>query len=763
MRRTKTNVATRPSPINANDYQASSNTDDASSVRPPVVTPDGQENVAFSSSFAHCGAAVVPVKSQKTGATKHTWRYFLEKVRQKIRAEYPGASFGQQSKLASAFYQEIPEAKMAWFKQELLAGNLPELRDLYPSEDAKKRKSKLFEGLEYLFALNGGSYQRQWWSGETLVNTINQLTQAPFNGIFNPAREPFEPKELQKALAAGLGSKDLVGGDSADFGESATYKTHFLLKFKSREGLQYYLYVDESLAETPKVVRELDILATDKVRAKQMNQMEFLPLDLIDLSNYWHSTECQKTFVPIEGETTKEAAEKQMHLLRDAANDKREMKKLIDGLDGDTALSRDLLLGEIDEKEDTWVRLPVQISQADIDDLVADYQQLCLYISLALQLVLEEDGMSLVIHWKKKCGAAVKKLKAIGVTYYTGEGGESVMNWFAVFRKFRSFPNLLLESKRYGPPILLDHPRLVIRAIAFANEHLDNLSAQQMHEHFHNVLLPELIEEKQAAMNDRPNAEEIAREITIDALLKEYRIKRLCSRTINNWMHFMGLHRERYKKGCFTDVHNKPENVEANLLYCIDILTKYEFRSACWVQLKVERVKELQNEGQINESYEGYRYDSNCMAEFHVDDIKDACDLPELESNELGGLLSVRKEELFPGTRELLLFGHDEAVAHENAQNSFTWLGRNGEQPLRPKDLGTALHMSAYTNRQVGWHPKPTTLQLDEINGNRRGTNYLAEELAIKLYGTAVKHPLEAMDESFCWWVCLMSSSISRI
>jgi hypothetical protein len=144
-----------------------------------------------------------------------------------------------------------------------------------------------------------------------------------------------------------------------------------------------------------------------------------------------------------------------------------------------------------------------------------------------------------------------------------------------------------------------------------------------MHEHFHNILLPELIKERQAAMNDCPNAEEIQIEITIDALLAEYKIKSLCSRTINNLMHFMGLHVEQYKKGCFMDVHNKPENVEANLRYCINILTKYEFWLACWVQLMVEQVKELQSEGRINKSYEGYHYDYNHMSAFHVDDIKD--------------------------------------------------------------------------------------------------------------------------------------------
>jgi hypothetical protein len=95
------------------------------------------------------------------------------------------------------------------------------------------------------------------------------------------------------------------------------------------------------------------------------------------------------------------------------------------------------------------------------------------------------------------------------------------------------------------------------------------------------------------------------------------------------------------------------------------------------------------------------------------------------------------------------MFGHGEAVAHKKSQNTFTWLGQNGKQPLQPKDLGTALHMSAYTNQQVGWHPKPTILQLDEINGNCRSTKYLAEELAIKLYGTAKKQPWKPRLKAF--------------
>jgi hypothetical protein len=693
------------------------------------------------------------IESQATRVPR-IWNYFLnDLMRDKIRDEFPGASFGQQSKIASAFYKSVPEDRKAWLKQELSMGHKPELNDLYPLEDAMERKSKLFAGLQYLFDINMGSYQRQWWSGKVLVDAINRLSQVPFNKVFNPGRKPFESKEIQKALQKGLGSLFLADDGDDCYGDH-TSKSHFFIKSpRTRQGTFHFLYVNTRLPETPGMVEAIDASEFDGVKSKQMDEMEFLPLDLIDLINYWHSPECEMTFIPLDDETTREAVMHQAALLQQAANDKTKMMLLIDGLGEkhDDMFCRDLLLGDLSATGDEWVRLPVQIAQADIDELVADYQKVSLYISVALNLVLEEDGISGPVHWKKKCGAAVQKLKSVGITHFTGEVGVSVLNWFAVFRRFRCFPNLLLEAKRYGPSLLLKHPRLVKRALDFANENLDKLNTKLMHDHFHTVLLPQLIEEKRAEFDDHPDANIIRQEITIDVILREHNVKSLCMQTINNWMHFMGLDRHRYKKGCFTDIHNKPENIEANLRYCINIVTNLEFRSACWVQLTAERAKELQGEGRINKSYVGYMYDSNRMAEYHVDDVEGAYKLPELESSDAGGLLSVRKEALFPGTRELLMFGHDEAVAHENSQNSFTWIGRGGEQPLRPKDLGTALHMSAYVSRQVGWHPKPSTMQLGEINFNRQGTKYLAEELAIKLYGTAEKNPLTAEDESFCW------------
>jgi hypothetical protein len=125
------------------------------------------------------------------------------------------------------------------------------------------------------------------------------------------------------------------------------------------------------------------------------------------------------------------------------------MRQLIDGL-GDQyeeLFGRDLLLGNLSAGGDKWVCLPVRISQADIKEHVADYQKVCLYISVALKLVLEEDGVSGPVRWKNKCGAVIQKLTSVRITHYTGEVGVSVMNCFAIVQKFRCFPNLLLETK----------------------------------------------------------------------------------------------------------------------------------------------------------------------------------------------------------------------------------------------------------------------------------------------------------------------------
>ena len=164
-----------------------------------------------------------------------------------------------------------------------------------------------------------------------------------------------------------------------------------------------------------------------------------------------------------------------------------------------------------------------------------------------------------------------------------------------------------------------------------------------------------------------------------------------------------------------------------------------------------DRVAELKAEKRINPSYNGYQYElSNNvrMFEYHLDDITDRHTLPELASAAHGGLLSVRKPE---GSKEVRLWGHDEVVANAKVMPIICWNGSKGQQPMFPKDIGSPQHNSALVCEQVGWNPRPSPEQLIIINANRRGTKYIADEQAIRLYGTAEKQDLTADNEIFQW------------
>jgi hypothetical protein len=103
------------------------------------------------------------------------------------------------------------------------------------------------------------------------------------------------------------------------------------------------------------------------------------------------------------------------------------------------------------------------------------------------------------------------------------------------------------------------------------------------------------------------------------------------------------------------------------------------------------------------------------------------------------------------GLKEVMLWGHDELVASAKVMPKICWNASKGQHPLFPKDIGCAQHNSALVNDQVGWNQNPTPEQLEHINMNRRGTKYLAEDQAIRLYGTADKQDLTADNEIFQW------------
>jgi hypothetical protein len=75
-----------------------------------------------------------------------------------------------------------------------------------------------------------------------------------------------------------------------------------------------------------------------EVKAREVLKGDYLPVELIELINYWHSSEADTLFNPKDDETAFEASKNQMKLLEKAANDESTLRSIIDGLAPDDEL-----------------------------------------------------------------------------------------------------------------------------------------------------------------------------------------------------------------------------------------------------------------------------------------------------------------------------------------------------------------------------------------------------------------------------------------
>ena len=239
--------------------------------------------------------------------------------------------------------------------------------------------------------------------------------------------------------------------------------------------------------------------------------------------------------------------------------------------------------------------------------------------------------------------------------------------WFRVFRKDRLFPNPLLVEQ-HGISFFINNPSNVGKIRAFSNNNLANLTIGLVQDFILNVEVPRLIHYPMEQSGD---------ELTKEEFLKENGLKKICSNTVHRWMRFLGFKRDRYRKGFYTDNHEREDVVVHRIEYCIQFL-KLEIRAAVWVQLMVTKATELKAANRIMEANDGYRFerDGVAFAEYHVDDIEDAFSLQELNDNAFGGNVSVRKE---PNDKQIMMWGQDEIVSHEKQLSSMTWYGSKGQ------------------------------------------------------------------------------------
>jgi hypothetical protein len=103
--------------------------------------------------------------------------------------------------------------------------------------------------------------------------------------------------------------------------------------------------------------------------------------------------------------------------------------------------------------------------------------------------------------------------------------------------------------------------------------------------YLHTITLPALLLQRREELADETFE-------TTD-LLRENRLTKLTLETIHRWLDRLGFKYEAKKKGYYVDNHEKPETV-AYRRHFIKCYLKYEFRMFRWIQLSLEKVKELE-------------------------------------------------------------------------------------------------------------------------------------------------------------------------
>ena len=285
---------------------------------------------------------------------------------------------------------------------------------------------------------------------------------------------------------------------------------------------------------------------------------EFLPHKEYSLVNPWYDTIYESTFGCRDGETAEEAAKAQMTILGKAIECEKEMKSLIVEFDEDELLDDENQNGVMASDGMTWGKVPFRIGQADIDAFIRKLQVIALYLWNALKLALETDWTSERLEFKRKCAKATTKLKDVGFLMWQDKSGCPVLAWFEKFKKQRKFLNYLLRQKRFGPPILVENPAFAKRMREYGDGNLADLSVGKMREW--------VLDEGLQLLTDDVNLLKHPSDPTFtkDSIMKKYCLTRICRSTVHNWMLFLRYKQSPYKKGCYTAIHNKPENVKRN-------------------------------------------------------------------------------------------------------------------------------------------------------------------------------------------------------
>ena len=209
----------------------------------------------------------------------------------------------------------------------------------------------------------------------------------------------------------------------------------------------------------------------------------------------------------------------------------------------------------------------------------------------------------------------------------------------------------------------------------------------------------------------------------------------VCHSTVRNWMKALGYSYREHVKTFYCDAHERQDTIKYRDEYLKRYLFEYEPYMLRWIQIRMETIEEkFKNNGKYvtikekNELVKGVRkrkipeydellkrgrtYTANGinMIEFHVDSISDDWCRSKLQ-NEIDTAMKIH-DGLGTGMswfrknkkrKPLIDWGQDEAIFKQYISTKNTWTGRNGEFPIRPKDDGSGLMISAMQGRSYGF------------------------------------------------------------
>ena len=119
------------------------------------------------------------------------------------------------------------------------------------------------------------------------------------------------------------------------------------------------------------------------------------------------------------------------------------------------------------------------------------------------------------------------------------------------------------QKTRY-PPLLDANRQFKDDLLQFAKTNLSTLRVELMHNHVHEVMLPDLLQKRKQETGNHM--------LTLEQVLGEYGLKKLTMATLYRWMHSLGFNYSIKTKTYYVDGHERPDVVK----YRIEFIKRYK-------------------------------------------------------------------------------------------------------------------------------------------------------------------------------------------